>query len=342
VRARSSPGGALAQRGAAASEPHVAQATRTALAHGNAVDAVATGVLVAAAHAPGVLLGPLQVLVGGAGAGLLAIDGRVRQPGEGAPRPRGFLATEEVPDAARVGVPGLPGALATLVATLGTHSLLRVAGPALEAARALAPERGRVLQLFARRGAPALADSDVADELTAAAGRAERGLLTKEDLAAARPVVVPCDERGLVSGVLFAPWRADPRLDAAHCHVVAACDGKGLAAVACYEVPAVAVPIHALGLVAPLFAAPVLRGHTRIRPGELRPAAAPIALRMLGGIVDLCVGVAQASDGERVLDGVTDALSGDASIAATVSAVAEGLMVALARTQTSVRILASG
>src|SRR5579872_6420920 len=95
---------------AAASEAHVAHAAREALARGNAVDAVVTGVLVAAAHAAGVLLGPVQVLVGGAGAGLVAVDGRVRQPGLGIPRPRGVVAGADIPAAARVGVPALPAA----------------------------------------------------------------------------------------------------------------------------------------------------------------------------------------------------------------------------------------
>ncbi len=51
---RTSPGGGESQSGAAASDPRAAQAARAALVHGNAVDAVAAGVLVAAAHSPGV------------------------------------------------------------------------------------------------------------------------------------------------------------------------------------------------------------------------------------------------------------------------------------------------
>src|SRR5579862_1370370 len=94
------PTGAAAQKAATASDPVVAEAAREALSRGNAVDAVVTGVLVAAARSASVLLGPLQALVGGAGAGLLAVDGRVRQPGTGAPRPRGFVEGTPIPDAA--------------------------------------------------------------------------------------------------------------------------------------------------------------------------------------------------------------------------------------------------
>ena len=58
----------MATRAAAASETHVALAAREALVRGNAVDAVVAGVLAAVAEAPGVFLGPLQVLIAGAGA----------------------------------------------------------------------------------------------------------------------------------------------------------------------------------------------------------------------------------------------------------------------------------
>ncbi|MGA7118553.1 MAG: hypothetical protein WBY94_00575, partial [Polyangiaceae bacterium] len=86
-----------ARSDAVASESHVAQAARDGLSFGNAVDAVVAGVLVAAAESPSVFLGPFQMLVAGAGAGVRAIDGRVRQPGLGVPRPRGLLAGERVP-----------------------------------------------------------------------------------------------------------------------------------------------------------------------------------------------------------------------------------------------------
>lgn len=268
------------RRAAAGSESHVAQAAREVLERGNAVDAVVAGVLMAAAESPGVLLGPLQFLAGGAGAGLIAIDGRVRQPGLGAPRPRGFLANEAIPDAALVGVPFLPAALVTALATLGAATLLRAAGPALAWARAHAPERAAVLEAIARRGAPALAEEGVAGELTAAAGRAARGLLTPEDLAGVLPGVTRCDEPSLgPSGVLTVPWRARARalaseetpLDASSGQVVCAADSRGLVAIACYEAPLEGVPVPALGLVAPRWAAPVLRGQPRIAPGIRAP-----------------------------------------------------------------------
>src|SRR5580704_8331081 len=157
---------AARRRAAAASEAHVAEAAREVLGRGNAVDAVVAGILMAAAESPGVLLGPVQLLAGGSGAGLIAFDGRVRQPGLGAQRPRGFLSSEEIPEAARVGVPALPAALATALASLGAFTLLRAAGPALAWEKSRSSERAQLLDAIARRGAPVLGEDAVTSELT--------------------------------------------------------------------------------------------------------------------------------------------------------------------------------
>jgi gamma-glutamyltranspeptidase/glutathione hydrolase len=328
------------RRAAAASEHDVAEAARDVLARGNAVDAVVAGVLMAAAESPGVLLGPVQLLAGGAGAGLIAIDGRVRQPGLGAPRPRGFLATEPVPDAARIGVPVLPASLATAVASLGAGTLLRAAGPALARAKARSPERAGVLEAVARRGAPALVEERVAAELLAAGGRVARGLLTPDDLSDAMPAVARCEERTLgPSGILTVPWRE--AVDASRAHVVAAADGKGRVAIACYEVPAEGILVPALGLVAPRAAEPVLRGKTRIAPGSVRPAAAPIALRARKGVVELALGIAGAADAEAALDALVRAFDVAPTFAEALAAPHDGRAVAVSSARDAARVLAS-
>lgn len=331
------------RRAAAASESHVAEAAREVLARGNAVDAVVGGVLMAAAESAGVLLGPLQLLAGGAGAGLIALDGRVRQPGLGAPRPRGFLGTEPIPDAARVGVPFLPAALATAVASLGAGTLLRAAGPALAWARTRAPERAVLLEAIARRGAPALAEERVVAELMAAAGRVARGLLTPEDLGGVLPAVTRCEERSLgPSGVLIVPWRGEAGVvDASSAHVIAAADGRGLVAIACYEAPLEGVPVPALGLVAPQSATPVLRGRVRVAPGTPRPAAAPISLRARHGIVELAMGVAAAADAALALDAMVRLLDSVPTFAEVVASAPSGRAVAIVCTRDSARAVVS-
>jgi gamma-glutamyltranspeptidase/glutathione hydrolase len=331
----------VAKRAAGASDAHIAAVARDALASGNAVDAVVAGVLAAAAECPSVLLGPVQLLVGGAGAGLLAFDGRVRQPGLGAPRPRGVRAGEPVPPEARIGVPALPAALATALASAGSVSLLRAAGPALQAARALSPERGRVLEMVARRGAAALADDAFVVELLALAGRAAGGVLTRDDLSAVRPAIVSRDERSLPEGLFVVPWRVAPPPDGSCTHVVAAADARGLAAVACYEAPLEGLVVAPLGLVAPLCAAPVMRGETRVRPGESRPAAAPIVLRARGGLVDLAMGVAQTAEAENALDAVLPALAAP-TLTDAMASVRAGRPVAVVRTRDAALTVASG
>jgi gamma-glutamyltranspeptidase len=275
-------------RAAAASSAEVAAAAEELLRRGNAVDAVVAGVFAACAMSPGVLLGPIQILVGGAGAGLLAIDGRVRQPGVGAPRPRGFVETEEVPDAARVGVPWLPAALSVAIATMGSATFAQVAAPALALAKGTA--RAPVLSRIAGRGSRALEERPIGGELLALVGRPSGGLLTTEDLAAPRPEVHKATRTAAGTGdrrVITLPWTrladglpAAPAhdVDVARVRAVGAVDRNATFALACWDEPTEGILVPELGLRAPFFAEPVRRGQTRIRPGEARPAAGPLAL----------------------------------------------------------------
>ena len=310
--------------GAVASEGPTADAAREALARGNAVDAVVTAVLFAAVASPTVLLGPVQILVGGAGAGLLAIDGRVRQPGRGVSRPRGFVPDEAIPEAARVAVPLLPSALASALGSAGTTTLHRAAGASLAWARSHAPDRVRIAEVLTRLGPAALGEGAVAEELLAVAGRAARGLLTPQDLVASRPEVhrVDADRLG-PSGIVKPPW-ANPhaRATASSVHVVAAADARGLFAIACYEGSLAGVPIASLGLVAPSYAVPVMRGHKRVAPGDPLALSSAVAMRASHGVVDLVLGIAGTGDLDAALDaallevdrlGLTDALSASPS-----------------------------
>ncbi|MBX3208831.1 MAG: hypothetical protein KF764_27620 [Labilithrix sp.] len=183
-------------RAAVASAPEIEAAAEELLGRGNAVDAVVAGVFAACALSPGVLLGPVQILVGGAGAGLLAIDGRVRQPGIGAPRPRGFTSADEIPDAARVGVPWLPAALSVAMATMGSATFNQVVTPAVALAKGT--PRAEVLKRVASRGPRALEERPLGVELLAAAGRPSGGLLTTDDLASPRPEVQKASRVALV------------------------------------------------------------------------------------------------------------------------------------------------
>jgi hypothetical protein len=180
----------------------------------------------------------------------------------------------------------------------------------------------------------------VASELAAVAGRASGGSLTQEDLAAVRPIVVTCDEGSLApSGILRVPWRERGPGGAAT-HVVVAADGRGLVAIACYEVPVDGVSIPSLGLLAPAFAAPVLRGEARVRPGEPCPASAPIALRMRRGVVDVAIGLGDTPGAEASLELLLAKLDDAAALLEAVSG-APGRPVAVVRTGETAAIVAS-
>jgi hypothetical protein len=248
------------------------------------------------------------------------------------------IAGDTVPPQARVGVPGLPAALAALAASLGRVPLRRVAGPAIERARGEAPERAVVLEAWARRGAAAMLDDAVAGELEAVAGRAAGGNLTRDDLAEVRPVVVACTERSLRAGrILRPPWHDDGG-SGASTQVVVAADARGLVAVACYEAPLAGVPIPALGLVAPPAASPVLRGQTRVRPGQPRPSASPIALRAQKGSIDLGLGVGQVDEAEAALASILAKLDESLPLSEAL-ADAAGRSVAVAWTRDGARAL---
>jgi gamma-glutamyltranspeptidase/glutathione hydrolase len=283
----------------------------------------------------------VQILVGGAGAGLVAVDGRVRQPGLGIPRPRGTLSGAEVPGSARVGVPALPAALAAVLASVGSATLTRASAPAVEAARGQSPERAAVLRSFGRRGPSVMASESVAGELVAIAGRAAGGALTAEDLSAVRPEVVPCAERRLApGGVLRVPWEG-ASVDGQTTQVVAATDRRGLVAIACYELAVEGLAVPALGLLAPAVASPVMRGETRLRPGEPLPAPAPIALRARKGLVELALGVSGAPGAEAALVALLGKLSDETPLVAEMLAGVRGHPVALVRTREAARVVVS-
>jgi hypothetical protein len=85
--------------------------------------------------------------------------------------------------------------------------------------------------------------------------------------------------------------------------VIACADRNGMVAVACYSVPQEGLAIEPLGLTAPCCATPVMRGKTRVKPGEPRSAAAPVALLFSSkeGVVELAAGIESNPRAERLL-----------------------------------------
>lgn len=264
--------------GAAATQPGVAATATALLVRGNAIDAVCGAVLTAVALDRGVLLGPLHLLVAGPGYGVRCVDGRSRQPGRGAPRPRGFLSAAEVPSSARVAVPALPAAIATALSMFGSMPLRAVADAAADTVPRSHPRRV-VLTGIARQGAGWVAKEPLADALLTQAGRLAGGLLTLEDLRMVRAPVVEC---AVSDRVAIAPLESEGS-SPARSQVVCAADHRGGVCVACYEVATEGVTLEALDLLVPLAAHPVMRGERRTDPGASLACASTIALVDVAG-----------------------------------------------------------
>jgi hypothetical protein len=294
------------------------EAAESVIVKGGALGAVVAGAFAAAAMHESVLLGPVQVLAGGAGVGLFAWDGRVRQPGKGVARPRGFLPEDEVPDAARVGASAFVAALVGVLAHANTLTLNQAMAPAIAAAGKKSP-RGALLARIRDRGPRAFADE--AGPLVDAGGRLAGGVLTKDDL---EGIDVKLKRASLVHEhgmrVARVPWEAahpNAASNPGKIHAIAAADRGGAVCVLTWEENDHGIEVRDLGLRAPLVAEPVMRGHERIKPGTPLSAAAPAALLALGEWVDAAIAARPSRAGdaaEKALDDVIAAAAKSRSL----------------------------
>lgn len=248
----------------------------------SAVAAVVAGFFAAAGTHADVLLGPVTLLVAGVGSGGRVFDGRLRQPGLGAKRPRGFVS-EEVPVASRVALSTSVAAVTVALAYDRRATLTAVArAGSRAAAQVSSPERARVLERVAEVGPAALAESSFVRPLLHLASPSQGGLLTPADFVAAGDLVLAAEERSLGgTNLLEAPWsnlRAEPVGPGGERHAVCAVDAEGVYAALAYERIGSGLDVPALGLVAPLGATPVRRGTPRVTPGQRLPASAAVAV----------------------------------------------------------------
>jgi hypothetical protein len=245
---------------------------------GTAIDAVLAGYFAAAGAYPGVLLGPVSLLLGGTGSGDRAFDGRVRQPGKNAKRPRGTLPGAEPPLAARVGVPCSVPALAVAVGYGAQATLGRLVQPGVALAReAGAERRAAVLARVGAVGALAFSEPELSRALVRAFGAPNGGLVTPADFARPESLDVPAARGGLtVAPLLVAPWAEQAVTAFVRGVTVSAIDVNGLFMAAAFESQPEALYVEELELSAPLLAVPTLRGVPRVAPGSAIPAAAPI------------------------------------------------------------------
>lgn len=253
---------------------------------GSAVGAVLAGFFAAAGGYSGVLLSPLTLLVAGIGTGGRAFDGRLRQPGLGTKRPRGFLPEETVPQAARVAVPAAVAAAAVANAYDGAKSLgSLVKHGILRAERAGADGRAEVLARVRSVGQTALGEQTFMRPFLRLAGPSEGGLVTPADFTNITDIDHAASTRRVAdSDYLEAPWSEawgqeplPPELGIGA--VVCAVDVRGVFAAAAYFRPSDGLELDDLALLAPYVAIPTQRGVPRQQPGSALPSPAPIAVR---------------------------------------------------------------
>jgi hypothetical protein len=272
---------------AMSNDPIAEEAAIAQLAQGgSAVGAVLAGFFAAAGGYSGVLLSPLTILVAGIGTGGRAFDGRLRQPGLGTKRPRGFLPEETIPPAARIAVPGAVAAAAVANAYDGAKSLgSLVKHGILRAERAGAEGRAEVLGRVRSAGQVAFSEQAFTRPFLRLAGPSEGGLVTPADFANVTDIDHAATTRQAAgSDFLEAPWSETSSSEPLPAElgigaVVCAVDVRGVFAAVAYFRPSDGLEIDDLALLAPYVAVPTQRGVPRQAPGSPLPAPAPIAVR---------------------------------------------------------------
>ena len=299
---------------AISNDPIAEEAATVQLAQGgSAVGAVLAGYFAAAGGYSGVLLSPMTILVAGIGTGGRAFDGRLRQPGLGTKRPRGFLPDEAIPPAARVAIPGGIAAAAVANAYDGAKSLGSLVKHGItRAERAGADARAEVLGRVRSAGQVAFSEQSFTRPFLRLAGPSEGGLVTLPDFGNVTDVDHAANSRHVGDAdFLEPPWAEStqgPVPDELGIGaVVCAVDVRGVFAAVAYFRPSDGLEIEDLALLAPFVAVPTLRGVSRQTPGSPLPAPAPIAVRCNtdGVPVEVC-----AEPGSRALNfGGTSRLS---------------------------------
>jgi hypothetical protein len=310
--------------GATGSQPTAVQAAHEFLLdEGSAVGAVLAGFFADAGMRAGVLLGPLIVIIAGVGTGVRVFDGRLRQPGLGAKRPRGFTNPAAIPLAARVAAPHAIAAAVVAHAYDRSGSFAEVVKRGVRIARETgADARAQVLVGVQSQGARFLSSPQASRSLMHVAGVSEEGLLTQADLTAVADLDMMARPHPALPGWSEVPWAdADERnlaqepsetsasldsneaallrqstYDAAGATMIlCAVDARGVFAGAAYQCAHDGVAFEELGLVAPMSAVPVLRGVPRLASGTCLPAPAALAIQADRGVPTCIVGDSSAN-----------------------------------------------
>lgn len=237
------------------------------------------GYLAAAGYHPGVLLSSAAILVHGLGVSR-AFDGRLRQPGIGSRRPRGFVKGEHVPQSAYITAPQIVPAM---YVALG-YDEDRRSGELFKAAvanakRGGASRRAALLTRIKELGARTFVDPSIHRHLLHLAAPAQGGQLGAKDFEPLNVIDVPTvvsnsTEMAAPSGQTYVdfPWsRATAPRPNCEPGYISAVDRRGMGVLICYERTVSGAEVEELDLLAPLSAIPTLRGVSRVPPGQVLP-----------------------------------------------------------------------
>lgn len=272
----------MARSGAISTHPEAHEVAGEVLRdEGSALKAAVAGFFAAAGGDGRVLWSPVTLLLGGGGGGIRAFDGRCRQPGVGAKRPRGWTSTDTIPDAAYAAVPASVAALAVACAYGSGVTLPSVVRYGVSAARRVgARKRASLLERVASVGAAILSEPLVKSVLLGEFGPAQGGVISVGDLAPPKNLDCPAVE---VESQWIPPWAGEPiaaEEAAGEHHVVCAVDVRGTFVGVAFSVCRNGLPLDELEVELPKVARPVLRGVPRTSPGAPLPAAAPLGIRL--------------------------------------------------------------
>lgn len=296
----------MRRAGAISNDVVIQEIAEDLLRKGRSATASALGAFfMVAAEQATTLFSPLILLVAGTGRGVKVFDGRVRQPGLGRKRPRGFLPAEAIPEASRVGVPMSIAAAGVAMAFDGSVGLSQVVRPAATRARELGfPARAQVMEGIATLGPRAVSDTLISQSFLRSAGPSVGGLITPSDLRQIPPTAFSAQTFETPEGMWSHPLAeaAGFPLDAkgrehAAAHlgapkILLTADPEGVLACVCFFQGTAGIPLEGLDLSAPALALPVERGVARVPAGAALYSPAPLAvLTNPQGAYTSCVGL---------------------------------------------------
>ncbi len=247
---------------------------------GSAVGAALGGFFASAGDDPAVLFSPVTILVAGVGTAARAFDGRCRQPGVGAKRPRGFTTPASVPDAARVAIPASVAAAVVACAYDPGATVNSVVRRGIMTARkAGAKKRAALLDRVLQLGAGILSDPALRSAMLGDAGPAQGGLVVAGDMVPPQGLDAPAIDDGSAFRAPWAGQETERSVVLGEGRAVCAVDVRGLFAAVTYRRLGEGMLLADFEVELPKLAVPVLRGVTRVFPGSPLAAPAPVAIR---------------------------------------------------------------